>query len=132
MNADGYQEASVLIKLLPYFDIHLDKSEKESNEVRKMLGLAKSEAEMIFLRKKVRTLVDIMKIYFDKLLMPELNEEVEAEVLTCFYGNKEKAHQFVQTLNRIVWEYNFVNKLFVKYFKLLSDVKFTTLNSSVL
>jgi len=25
----------------------------------------------------------------------------------------------------VVWEYNFVNKLFVRYFKLLSDVKYT-------
>lgn len=51
LNAGGYQEAQVLIKLLPYFDIHLDKSDKESNELRKILGIAKSEAEMIFLRK---------------------------------------------------------------------------------
>jgi len=53
---------------LPYFDIHLDKSDKESNELRKILGLAKSEAEMIFLRKQVRTLTDIMRVYFERLL----------------------------------------------------------------
>lgn len=91
-------EVEILIKLLPYFDVPLAESKKirkESNELRKLLGLAKSEAEMIQRRKKTGTLIEIIKMYFDKLLLPETTSEVEQELFKCFYNNKQKTHNFV-------------------------------------
>ncbi len=46
------------------------KVKKEGNELRKILALAKSEAEMILRRKKLNTLIDIINQYFDVLLNP--------------------------------------------------------------
>jgi len=113
------QEVEILIKLLPYFDTQLEASSKDSNELRKLLQLAKSEAEMIKRKKKVNSLLGIINLYFEKLLLPEMNDQVEMEFLSCFYNSQSKASIFVSTLNRIVWEYNFVNKLFVENYKAL-------------
>lgn len=57
----------------------------EASNLRKLLNVAKSEAEMMMRRKKLFTLLDIVKNYFEKLLMPENIEEVEAEFLECFF-----------------------------------------------
>lgn len=92
-NSKDYHEVEILIKLLPYFDVPLAQSgkvQKEANELRKLLGIAKSEAEMIQRRKGVNTLIDIIKLFFDKLLLPgETNESaVEQEFLSCFYNSR--------------------------------------------
>ena len=39
----------------------------------------------------------------------------------CFYNSEPRAREFVTVLTRIVWEYNFVNKMFVTQYKLLSS-----------
>jgi hypothetical protein len=44
---------------------------KEATVLRKMMNLAKSEAEMILRKKHLFTLIDAIKAYFDKLLLPE-------------------------------------------------------------
>jgi hypothetical protein len=49
----------------------------QSNELRKLLCLAKSEAEMIWRKKKVKTIIEIITLYFEKLLLPEMAEQVE-------------------------------------------------------
>jgi hypothetical protein len=40
-------------------------------ELRKMINLAKSEAEMIMRKKRLTTLLDVIKAYFELLLFPE-------------------------------------------------------------
>ena len=87
-NLKDYQEVDILIKLIPYFDIPLSKSSKivpEATNLRKMINLAKSEAEMILRRKKLNTLLDVVKGYFELLLMPENTEKVELDFLDCFF-----------------------------------------------
>ena len=77
-----------MIKLIPFFDIPMSKSSKEIKEatlLRKLMNLAKSEAEMILRKKHLFTLIDTIKVYFDKLLLPENLGHVEAEFLDCFF-----------------------------------------------
>jgi hypothetical protein len=116
---------NILIKLIPFFDIPMSKSSKivaEAKDFRKLLNIAKSEAEMIYRKKRLNTLLETIKAYFEKLLMPENLADVEAEFLECFFLNKSRAKTFCSTLARIVWEYNFVNKMFVQQYKKLSSV----------
>lgn len=58
---------------------------KEATELRKMLNIAKSEAEMIMRRKRLNTLLDVIKAYFERLLMPENLPDVEADFMDCFF-----------------------------------------------
>lgn len=47
-NQKDYQEVDILIKLIPFFDVTMSKSSKimpEATKLRKMLNIAKSEAE---------------------------------------------------------------------------------------
>lgn len=67
------------------------------------------------------TLVQLIGIYFDRLVSPGLADEVVADLRLCFYNSVKRAREFVSVLTRIVWEYNFVNKMFVTQFKLLSS-----------
>ena len=53
-----------------------------------MLNLAKSEAEMIMRKKRLNTLLDVIKAYFEKLLQPEKQPEIEEEFLDCFFQSK--------------------------------------------
>ena len=115
----------ILIKLIPFFDIPLSKSSKivpEATTLRKMINLAKSEAEMILRKKRFNTLLDVVKGCFEQLLMPENTETMEADFLDCFFQSKQRAKLFVQTLARIVWEYNFINKMFIECYKRLSNL----------
>lgn len=57
-------------------------------ELRKMINLAKSEADMIMRKKRLVTLLDIIKAYFEKLLMPENLTSVEDDFLDCFFMSK--------------------------------------------
>jgi len=43
----------------------------KAKDLRKMINLAKSEAEMIMRKKRFNTLIDVIKAYFEALLMPE-------------------------------------------------------------
>lgn len=77
-----------MIKLIPYFDIPMSKSSKvtpEATELRKLLNIAKSEAEMIFRKKRLNTLLETIKAYFDMLIMPENLEDVTADFIDCFF-----------------------------------------------
>lgn len=63
-----------MIKLIPFFEIPMSKSSKvvpKVKELRKMINLAKSEAEMIMRKKRLTTLLDVIKAYFELLLFPE-------------------------------------------------------------
>jgi hypothetical protein len=53
-----------------------------------MINLAKSEADMIMRKKRLVTLLDIIKAYFEKLLMPENLTAVEDDFLDCFFMSK--------------------------------------------
>jgi hypothetical protein len=77
-----------LIKLIPFFDIPMSKSSKiipEASLLRKFMNIAKSEAEMIMRKHRLYTLLETIKAYFDKLLLPENVPEVEADFLDCFF-----------------------------------------------
>jgi hypothetical protein len=50
-----------------------------------MINLAKSEADMIMRKKRLITLFDVIKAYFEKLLLPEKQAEVELDFLDCFF-----------------------------------------------
>ncbi len=83
-----YQEVEILIKLIPFFDIPMTKSSKvipKATELRKMVNIAKSEADMLMRKKKLYTLLDVIKAYFEKLLMPENLENIEVEFIDCFF-----------------------------------------------
>jgi len=124
-NLKEYQEVDILVKLIPFFDISMSKSSKvlpEATLLRKMMNLAKSEAEMILRKKHLNTLLDVIKANFEKLILPENQQEVEEDYADCFFLNKARAKSFVSTLARIVWEYNYVNKMFIEHYKKLSDL----------
>ena len=124
-NTKEYQEVNILIKLIPFFDIPMSKSSKivpEATVLRKLMNIAKSEAEMIMRRKRLNTLLETIQAYFGQLLMPENLDAVEADFLECFFQNKGRSHTFCATLARIVWEYNFINKMFIEHYKQLSSV----------
>lgn len=67
------------------------------------------------------TLVQLIGLYFDRLVSPGFAEQVVQDLKLCFYNSQQRAHEFVSVLTRIVWEYNFVNKMFVTQYKLLSS-----------
>jgi|LauGreDrversion4_2_1035121.scaffolds.fasta_scaffold51540_2 hypothetical protein len=60
-----------------------------------MLNIAKSEAEMILRNKRLNTLLDVIKAYFEKLLQPENQGDVELEFLDCFFQSKQRSRLFV-------------------------------------
>ena len=76
---------------------------------------------MIERQKGVTTLVQLIGIYFDRLVSPGFAEQVIADLKLCFYNSEARSREFVSVLTRIVWEYNFVNKMFVTNYKLLSS-----------
>ena len=54
-------------------------------DLRKMINIAKSEAEMILRKKRLVTLLDVIKAYFEQLLFPENQTAVEQDFLDCFF-----------------------------------------------
>lgn len=94
----------------------------EATKLRKLLNIAKSEAEMLLRKKKLYTILDAIKVNFEKLLFPENLPEVEADYIDCFFQSKQRAKLFVSTLARIVWEYNYVNKMFIEHYRKLSNL----------
>eukprot|EP00347_Sterkiella_histriomuscorum_P017190 403350327 len=124
-NKQSFQDVEILIKLIPYFDINISESKRvkpEANQLRKLLAIGKSEAQMIIRRKKLYTLFGIINTYFDMLVQNEMTEQLEQEFHLCFYNNTQKTKIFVSTLQRIVWEYNYVNKLFVEHYRKLRNL----------
>ena len=65
----------------------------------------------------IPNLVVIISRYFERLLLPEQFNSVVYEFQNVFYKNMEKTENFVKTLNRIIWEYNYVNKMFIEAYK---------------
>lgn len=43
---------------------------------------------MIMRKKRLITLLDVIKAYFEKLLLPENQTDVELDFLDCFFQNK--------------------------------------------
>lgn len=60
----------------------------EATQLRKLLNIAKSEAEMLLKRHRLFTLLETIKKYFDLLLLPENLPDVEAELLDSFFQSK--------------------------------------------
>lgn len=77
---------------------------------------------MIMRKYRLYTLLDIVKAYFERLLLPENLPDVEAEFIDCFFQSKQRTKVFCQTLSRVVWEYNYINKMFIEHYKRLSLV----------
>ena len=72
------------------------------------------------------TLVQLIGVYFDRLVSPGFAELVTTDLKLCFYNSEQRAREFVTVLSRVVWEYNFVNKMFVTQFRLLSSLNSLT------
>lgn len=85
---------------------------------------------MLQRRKGVTTLLQLIGIYFDRLVSPGFTDAVTKDLIPCFYNSEVKARDFVTVLTRIVWEYNFVNKMFVTQYKILSNVNASTMTQS--
>ena len=81
---------------------------------------------MIQRQKGATTLLELIAIYFDRLVSPGFSEQVIDDMKLCFYNSEKRSAEFVSVLSRIVWEYNFVNKMFVTQYKLLSAKTNTT------
>ena len=127
----NHYEIDILLKLLPYFEVPLNEKRAETSEskdLRRLLGIAATEADMLQRKKGVTTLIQLIGIYFDKLVSPGFSDQVTKDLKPCFYNSEEKARDFVSVLTRIVWEYNFVNKMFVTHYKILSDINKSELN----
>ena len=58
-------------------------------------------------------MLELIAIYFDRLVSPGFSEQVIDDMKLCFYNSEKRSAEFVSVLSRIVWEYNFVNKMFV-------------------
>lgn len=67
------------------------KLSKQADELRKILSLSISEAEMLKKKQKGSTLLEVITINFERLLLPELLDSVEKELESCFFHNKPKA-----------------------------------------
>ena len=85
---------------------------------------------MLQRRKGVTTLLQLIGIYFDRLVSPGFTDAVTKDLIPCFYNSEVKARDFVTVLTHIVWEYNFVNKMFVTQYKILSNVNASTMTQS--
>ena len=71
------REIDILLRLLPYFEVPMNAKQAEdgeSRELRKLLGIAKSEADMMYRQKNITTLVQLIGVYFDRLVSPGLAE----------------------------------------------------------
>jgi len=73
-------------------------------------------------------LIELIGHYFDKLVSPGFTDSVIKDLTICFFNSESKATEFVSVLTRIVWEYNFVNKMFVTQYKILSNVNKKTVS----
>lgn len=124
-------EIDILLKLLPFFDIPLNEKGKESPEaknLRRLIGLAKTEADMLQKKKGITTLIQMIGAFFDRLVTPGFTGAVITDLKPCFFNSNERTAAFVSVLTRIVWEYNFVNKMFVTQYKILSNVNKKTVS----
>lgn len=65
-----------------------------------------------------------MNQYFGSLVVPDTQEHLMKELEPCFYNQKERTRIFIATLHRLVWEYNFVNRTFVKQYRMLYEKRF--------
>lgn len=72
-----------------------------------------------------------MNHYFETLLLPDSAKQMVEELAPCFYGQRDRTQVFISSLNRIVWEYNFVNQTFISQYRLLSSKKFVDENTGL-
>ena len=73
----NHYEIDILLKLLPYFDVALNEKKSETTEskdLRRLLGIAATEADMLQRKKGVTTLIQLIGIYFDKLVSPGFSD----------------------------------------------------------
>ena len=67
----NHYEIDILLKLLPYFEVPLNEKRAETSEskdLRRLLGIAATEADMLQRKKGATTLIQLIGIYFDKLV----------------------------------------------------------------
>jgi len=121
------RDIDVLVRLLPYYDTDLTLRNKENDDAKKLralLAISRSEADNLFKRKGISTLHQLMNKYFDSLLVPDTQEYLIKDLEPCFYQQRERVRVFLSTLHRLVWEYNFVNQMFVKQYRMLHEKQF--------
>ena len=84
---DDTREIDILVKLMPFFFVTLNLKSKESSDskqLRKYLGISRTEADMIFKKKGVSTLLEIIGLYYDKLIHPGNSSYVTRDLMPCF------------------------------------------------
>jgi hypothetical protein len=70
---DDTREIDILVKLMPFFFVTLNLKSKESSDAKqlgKYIGISRTEAEMLFKKRGVATLMEIIGLYFDRLIIP--------------------------------------------------------------
>lgn len=82
------QEIDILLKLLPFFDVDLTVKSSDyppAKQVRRLLGLAKSEADMLFKKLNINNLVGLITTFFQRLVRPGYQADLVKELMPCFY-----------------------------------------------
>ena len=73
--------------------------------------------------KGIHNLHQLMNHYFDALLVPESHGALVEDLSPCFFGQRDRVKVFITTMQRLVWEYNFVNQTFVHQYRMLANKK---------
>lgn len=116
---DQQRDIDILIKLLPYYEVQMNLKRKEPNsekslQLRRLLQIDVTDAEMLKKLRQITTLHELMNHYFDRLLVPDSSKAVIEDLAPCFFNQRDRVRTFLSTLQRLVWEYNFVNQTFVQ------------------
>ena len=77
---------------------------------------------MIQRRKGITNLFQLISVFYERMNQPGLVDGVAKELLPCFFNNPQRTADFVNVMNRIIWEYNFVNKMFITAYGLLTNL----------
>ena len=64
-----------------------------------------------------------MNHYFNSLLVPEATAALIEDLSPSFFGQRDRARVFITTMQRLVWEYNFVNQTFVQQYRMIHSKK---------
>lgn len=84
---DDTREIDILVKLMPFFFVTLNLKSKESadaKQLRKYIGISRTEADMLFKKRGVATLMEIIGLYFDRLVIPGNQSNVTRDLMPCF------------------------------------------------
>lgn len=77
---------------------------------------------MIQRRLGISSLFQLVSVFYERFNQPGLVDTVVKDLLPCFFNNAQRTAEFVNVIDRVIWEYNFVNKMFITAFSLLSNI----------